>query len=129
MKWTLHAYRVGIKPGLWEHIDRRLTFALSRFDTRIQKVDVYLTDQNGPKGGLDKSALITVRIRGLCEVMAQVVDNDWVVTIDRVTARMAQQICRELERSRQGSRNRIEDRRSLALVDSVIAENTGGETS
>lgn len=119
MKWTLHAYRVGIKPGLWEHIDRRLNFALSRFAARIGKVDVFLSDQNGPKGGLDKSAVIAVRIRGMGEVMAQVVDSDWVVTIDRVTARMAQQICRELERSWQGSRNRIEDRRSLALVDSV----------
>lgn len=129
MKWTLHANGVVVNPILREHIDRRITFALSRFTARIGKVDVFLTDQNGPKGGLDKSALIAVRIRGLGDVTAQVVDSEWVVTIDRVTARMAQQICRELERGRQGSRNRNKDRRGLALIDGQTHSNPGGQTS
>lgn len=127
MKWTLHASHVEVKPSLREHIDRRLTFALSRFSARLGKVDVFLADQNGPKGGLDKSALIAVRIRGMGEVMAQVVDSDWVPTIDRVTARISQQLCREIERSRQSYRSRIAGRRGLAMVDGLTDTDPVGD--
>ena len=115
MKWTLHAARIEIKPDIREHLDRRLTFALSRFASRIEKVDVFLTDQNGPKGGLDKSARVVVRTRGLGDLVAQVVDRDWGVTIDRVTSRLAQQFRRALERIREGSRNCTADQRDLSL--------------
>lgn len=120
MKWVLHANGVECTRSLREYIERRLVFALSRFDTRIGKVDVYLADHNGPKGGLDKSVRITVPIHRIGTVTAQVVDCDWMVTIDRVTTRMAQQIRRELERTRQANRSRIEDPRGLAPVDKAM---------
>lgn len=129
MKWTLHANRVEVKPSLREHIDRRLTFALCRFAARIGKVDVFLADQNGPKGGLDKSALIAVRIRGMSDVMAQLVDSDWVVTIDRVTARVSQQLRRELERRRKDFRSRTESRHMVARADSLMETNPRREES
>ncbi len=129
MKWTLHASRVVVNPSLREHIDRRLNFALSRFAARIGKIDVFLVDQNGPKGGLDKSALIAVRIRGMSDVMAHVVDSDWVVTIDRVTTRVAQQLRRELERSRKGFRNRTQSRHTVALGDRLMDTNPRREES
>ena len=41
-------------------LERRLSFALSRFDSRIRKTTVVLEDVNGPRGGMDKSCRIAV---------------------------------------------------------------------
>jgi ribosome hibernation promoting factor len=100
MLWELHASGVETKSGLREYIERRLTFALSRFGSGVIKASVYLTDNNGPKGGIDKSCRIVVRLRGLNDAIAEVVDTDWPVTVDRATSRIGHNVSRALERRR-----------------------------
>lgn len=100
MLWELHTSGVEIKKGLREYIERRLTFALSRFGPGVIKASVFLTDNNGPKGGIDKTCRIVVRLRGLNDVIADVVDTDWPVTVDRATARAGHNVSRALERRR-----------------------------
>lgn len=104
MLWELHTNGVEVDKGLREHIDRRLNFALSRFGSRVSKAIVYLTDNNGPKGGIDKSCRVVIRLRGLGDVVADVVDMDWPVTIDRATSRVGHNVSRELERKRDFAR-------------------------
>ncbi|MDJ0916706.1 MAG: HPF/RaiA family ribosome-associated protein [Woeseiaceae bacterium] len=36
--------------------------ALSRFEDRVMAVDVFVSDENGPKGGNDKTAVFRVRL-------------------------------------------------------------------
>ncbi len=110
MLWDLHTSGVEIEQGLREHIERRLTFALSRFGPRVLRTVVYLTDNNGPKGGIDKSCLIVVRLRGLGEVVAELVDTDWLVVVDRATSRIGHNVSRELERKRSFARESVGDR-------------------
>lgn len=100
MKSELHSSGITAPQGLREHLDRRLLFALSRFESRISKVDVYLADENGPKGGLDKACRIVVRLRKLGDVTASIADSDWFVAIDRATTRIAHNLRREVERKR-----------------------------
>lgn len=100
MLWELHANGIEVDSELKEHADRRLSFALSRFGSRILKTTVYLTDNNGPKGGVDKNCLIVVRLRGLGEVVAEVVDTDWIVAVDRATTRIGHNVGRAFERRR-----------------------------
>lgn len=107
MLWELHATGIEMDSELKEHADRRLSFALSRFGSRILKTTVYLTDNNGPKGGIDKNCLIVVRLRGLGEVVAEVVDTDWPVTIDRAAARIGHNVGRAVERKREFTREPV----------------------
>lgn len=100
MRWELHTSGVSISEELRELIDRRMTFALSRFGSRLQKATVTLTDTNGPKGGIDKSCRILVRMRGLGEIVADVVDSEWEVAVDRATTRIGHSVSRSLERRR-----------------------------
>lgn len=100
MLYELHTSRVELEQGLREHIERRLTFALSRFGSSVIKAAVYLADNNGPKGGIDKSCRIVVRLRGLNEVIAEVIDTDWPVTVDRAASRIGHNVSRALERRR-----------------------------
>lgn len=104
MLLELHARGVDVEHGLRDYVERRLNFALSRFGSRITKAAVHLTDTNGPKGGIDKSCQIVVRLRGLGDVVAEVVDSEWPATIDRATARIGQNARRSLDRRREFDR-------------------------
>ena len=56
--------RAGIEAGraLHEAAQRRLRFALGRFDRRIDGVRVRFHDVNGPRGGVDQECQVTVRL-------------------------------------------------------------------
>ena len=101
MLWNLHTNDVVLDVELKEHLERRLLFALSRFDPKILKVDVHLADENGPKGGLDKSCQIHVRLSGQADVVARTVDADWKVCIDLATTRAGHNVRRALARKRE----------------------------
>ena len=98
---------VDLEHSQIEHTERRLAFALSRFSSRILKTIVYLADDNGPKGGVDKSCHVLVRLRGGREVIAKVVDTDWKVAIDRAISRIGHSIRRQLQRAREYSRDSV----------------------
>ncbi len=109
MLLEMHARGVDVDHGLREYVERRLDFALSRFGSQITKAAVHLTDTNGPKGGIDKSCQIVVRLKGLGDIVAEVEDAEWPVTIDRAAARIGQNARRSLERRRQFDRSRPQE--------------------
>jgi ribosome-associated translation inhibitor RaiA len=100
MLWELKDKGVIRPKDLPDHIERRLRFALSKFDSRIQKVIVFLHDQNGPRGGIDKVCRILVKTRGCGAVIAAVVDTDWILAVDRATTRIGHTVGRHIERLR-----------------------------
>ena len=53
MKWELKAAAVHASEGLKDRIDRRLRFALCRFEGRVDHVVVFLQSLNGPKSAAD----------------------------------------------------------------------------
>lgn len=81
------------------HVHRRLGFALGRFSDRIQVVRVMLGDENGPKGGLDKTCRIRVNLRGQNEIVVEQVDSDVYAAIDRAADRVGRTVARQLDRS------------------------------
>ncbi len=87
---------------------------------------VYLTDNNGPKGGIDKSCLIVVRLRGLSDVIGEVVDTDWPVTVDRATSCIGHSISRALERKRGLFREPVGDNWGLAPDADLLDTNREG---
>ena len=101
MQWELKAAAVHASEGLKDRIDRRLRFALSRFDGRVDHVVVFLKSLNGPKGGIDKSVRILAHIDGAGVVAAMVVDSGWEVAVDRCTDRIGVNVARQLIRHRQ----------------------------
>jgi putative sigma-54 modulation protein len=101
MLWNLHAKDVVLDEDMKDHLERRLLFALTRFDPRILRVDVHVADHNGPKGGIDKSCRIVVRLRGLGDVVVKTADADWTVCIDRATTRIGAHVRRVLARRRE----------------------------
>lgn len=100
MKWELKDSGSRRPHDLADHIDRRLRFALGRFGSRVERLVVFLKDDNGPKGGIDKVCRILAKVRGCGIAMAAVVDSDWIAAVDRATTRIGHTVSRELERQR-----------------------------
>jgi hypothetical protein len=103
MHWELKAAAVHASQGLKDRIDRRLRFALSRFEGRVDHVVVFLQSLNGPKGGIDKSVRILARIDGVGIVLAMVIDSGWEVAVDRAADRIGVNVAHQLIRHRQRS--------------------------
>lgn len=74
---------------------RRLEFALGRFANRVRSLRVRLTDVNGPRGGLDKKCLITVRLtRPRRVIVIEDVDADERAAVSRTVERLARAVSR-----------------------------------
>ena len=56
MNITINAPIESNRNGFEDATVRRVSRALARFSHRISRVDVTLLDENGPRGGVDKSA-------------------------------------------------------------------------
>lgn len=97
----------GLPPGtdFREFVELRLGFALARFSPRIEDVSVRLEDENGPKGGVDKSCRISVNLGRLGVVMVDDVDAVLEAAVCRAAERVGRSVARALDRSgRRGSR-------------------------
>ncbi len=87
----------GLPPALARLARRRLEFALGRFDNRVRSLAVHLTDVNGPRGGVDKKCLVTIRLDAPKPlIVIEDTDADAAVAIDRAADRAARAVARAL---------------------------------
>lgn len=87
----------GIPSQLAALARRRLEYALGRFGTRIRSVTVRLADVNGPRGGVDKTCVIAVRLEPARRlIVIEDIDADAPVAIDRAADRAARAVARAL---------------------------------
>lgn len=86
---------------LLAHVERRLRFALIRFEQKIRQIAVLVTDLNGRRGGLDKQCRVTVTLSPSGKVMVGATDADLHTAIDRAADRLERSVTRELERRRE----------------------------
>ncbi|MGB7328958.1 MAG: hypothetical protein WBD31_29025 [Rubripirellula sp.] len=86
--------------------ERRLLFALSRFDSRIRQVDLVVKDENGPRGGIDKSCRISVLIDHAADVVVSDKDSDLCRCISRAAERAGRAVSRTVAKSNDFARSR-----------------------
>jgi putative sigma-54 modulation protein len=60
MKIDILASHLSLKPEHEQHIHRRTHSVLARLGEKISRIEVRLTDINGPRGGVDKRCRILV---------------------------------------------------------------------
>lgn len=64
MRLTIHTSGIQATGSLKEYIERRVSFALDRFEESINSVSVTLEDTNGPRGGVDQMCRVRVQLIG-----------------------------------------------------------------
>lgn len=99
-----------------EIVERRLGFALGRFGARICRVEVLLTDANGPRGGVDTMCQVVARIAPSGTVRAEVTDVGVEAAASRAAERISRRVSTELERRR----------RTRGVRETPYADNIGG---
>ncbi len=92
---------IEVSPALDQLVERRLSFALSRFGARVRAVSVRLVDLNGPRGGIDKKCAMQARLAPRGSVRVENTDSEFPAAIDRAATRLARAVVRALERRRE----------------------------
>jgi putative sigma-54 modulation protein len=90
---------IAISAPLRTYIERRLTFALGRFSSRIEKVLVRLQDVNGPKGGVDQQCQVAVVLHPCVTVVFEARDSDVFLSIAQAADKAASYIVRHFKRA------------------------------
>lgn len=89
------------------HVERRMRSALGRFHPRITGVTVEVEDDNGPRGGVDKSCRITAVLTGLDSVHVKAMAADIYDVVDRAAGRIERAVGRDLSKARARSSETI----------------------
>jgi putative sigma-54 modulation protein len=114
MQIDIQARNFQLTNALRNHIERRLGFALSSRDDHIQRVLVWLSDINGPRGGADKCCHIQVVFTHCPDVVIKDTEMDIYTAIDCAADRAGRTVARQLARQRDKDRSPgLHDMRSI----------------
>ncbi|WP_158597848.1 HPF/RaiA family ribosome-associated protein [Noviherbaspirillum saxi] len=100
MKPTIVAKGVKLPQVLRDYVVRRLQFALSHAREAIGAVVVRISDQNGPKGGVDKQCRIQITVPGMPSIIVSSKAGRIAEAIDLCAHRAALAIDRLRSRTR-----------------------------
>ena len=98
MQIQIHSNDFDLTDGLREHIVKRLAYSLNHGRDMITRIVVRLADVNGPRGGIDKSCGIEVRLKGASAIAIDDTQADLYVAIDRVAERTGRTLDRWIAR-------------------------------
>lgn len=100
MKIQINARRFTLTKALTRYIKRRLKFALGSQLEHVTRVDVTLSDINGPKGGEDKRCQMLLKIKGQGGVVIEDTQSHLYAAIDRAASRASQTTTKRIARLR-----------------------------
>jgi putative sigma-54 modulation protein len=100
MRIEIQARKVSLPSRLRRQIEHRIRAALTRFDERIMRVSLWLSDVNGPKGGSDKNCQVQIVMPGKPDVVIDETRDNLYSAINRALERAGQTVVRRLDRKR-----------------------------
>jgi ribosomal subunit interface protein len=99
MRIEIRSFGFSTTEALREHVWRRLGNVLSRRADGIRRVVVRMSDENGPKGGIDMRCRIEVALRGQPMQVVEAVAGDLYSAIDSASKRLGRAVGRSFERA------------------------------
>ncbi len=101
----IHVSRLALTNSTRQYLERRLSFALGRFDDSVRSVSVALSDVNGPRGGADKRCRILVWLTGVHRpVIVTVTEQTVRAAVDIAAEKLAYAVSRSVSRRTQRRR-------------------------
>jgi putative sigma-54 modulation protein len=100
MQVRIHSHGFHPDQELRQGIERRLDLSLGRFGPRINDIQVWLSDENGPRGGIDKSVRMELELSGARELRVKQTGSDWQTAVDMAAGRLGRITAREVDRRR-----------------------------
>jgi len=107
MKIHIFFHGMELSSEITAYLKRRLLYAVSRFATRIERIEAGLIDVNGERaGGVDKRCRIVAKVAGMDRLVLQDDDSELLPLIDRTTDRFGRLLGRQLEHRPLGNGSR-----------------------
>ena len=100
MRVEVRGKGVEITAGLRELVERRAHFSLGRRADQLERVQVWLEDVNGPKGGDDKRCRVRLAGPGLSGRIVESASNELGAAIFDALERASRTADRALDRQR-----------------------------
>lgn len=98
MRFQVSGVNLELTDGLRQHAERRLRFALGRFDGRIRRVSMQIFGSDDPIAGVEQRCQTVVHLIPSGRIVTQGTGDDLYAAIDWVAERTGQAIRRELIR-------------------------------
>jgi ribosome-associated translation inhibitor RaiA len=91
-----------LDSDLKDLIERRLLSAVGRFQQLLGEVNVLVRDENGPRGGIDKTLRLNAKLIHGEQIVISDQDQDVATAIARAADRLARTLVRRIELLREG---------------------------
>jgi len=105
MRLSIHTKGVVLTEELRRFAIEKLNVALERLLGSVQKIQLRLTDTNGPnRNGPDKSCRVVVQIHNQKSLVLEDHDSNLGLAIDRITDRLGAAVSRRVDRLRNNQR-------------------------
>lgn len=98
MKIMMRAKKIQLTEEVKDSIQRRVYFSLGRFSNCIRDIKIMLADVNGPRGGVDKSCHVNVRLKPCGEVYMEDQSEDLKAVIYNIFDRLNRALERKIKR-------------------------------
>ena len=102
-----------LSSELKDFITDKVKKTYSRFELIINKIEVRLSDENGPKGGEDKSCTIQICTNNFQDIVIKDTEADVYAAVSRCIARAKRTLARRLKHSQTFGKKRL----SVELAD------------
>lgn len=100
MQIKIHAKGFDLTEAMKEHVERKLGYALDRFDEEGVLAQVTLEDVNGPRGGNDKHCRINLSGLGTKTELFNATERDLYVAIDAAAEKASRWAARATKRDK-----------------------------
>lgn len=98
MKIDIQTHGFTLTDALRTQTERRLRFAFGGLGSRVGRVGVRLTDENGPRGGIDKRCALRISVPGQQPIVIEQQESNLYVAIDCAAERAGRAVSRQMGR-------------------------------
>jgi len=102
MKLELRARHLTVAPRLRELCERHLLYSLGRFEDHVRRVQLWIEDLNGPRGGRDLRCRLRVGLRHGGAFTVESTESRAELAVGEVFDRARSALVRTLQRQRWG---------------------------
>ena len=101
----VQARNFSLTDSINTHIREKLEHMIHNFGDRLLKITVHLSDDNGPKGGIDKHCHIHVDMKKLPTVVIKDSEENLYTAIDKACHRAERAVRKSIEKVQTKARN------------------------
>ena len=122
MKIEIVSRNLNLESDLRELIERRVAFALERFEEQIERVWIALVDINGTRGGNDKQCRVVIDLSPSGSVHVDHVANTMESAASQAIERASHSVARTVERRHRVNEMRVAIRHQRDTPESEAKE-------